>query len=738
MKYIFKWRNYLGFYPLILLLVNLALLKLPLTNVFGYEFSVINSLLIVLLSGIYTIYFFESNFSKKNINFISELLKSLIPLLIIPFSVSVINSVFSGFCSFTDGLLFYIVITCPSIIIGISLGLISVLIVNRFRSVLLFMLCFGILMIIAYEIYFNPQVYVFNPLIGFSPGTIYDEGISVPGKLILYRFLNLLFFGWIILAIVRLKKDKKKRLIFFTVKVLFIPVAFFLLSPYLGFSTTFGSLSSALSKSVITEHFVIHFDKRISKEKIKMLTLNHEYYYQELENYFEVKLDDKIHSFIFYDNDQKKELFGSRNADVAKPWLNQIYISIGNWEHTLKHELAHCFSAEFGAGILKLASGLNPLLIEGIAEAADGNYDDNSLHFMAALAYNSGYDVDMNYLLSKFGFYSKASSISYIFAGSFIQYLIDNYGISRFKEYYLTGDFPKSYGLNLNNTLKEYSLFLTNSDYSFTEHQAHYYFGRRSLFQKICPRAISEQLDDGWEQLSEYDFIGAQLSFASVLIKTDNYAALMGLIRTYEKQDSPFEAVKLLKSKIEFYESTSYYYNLELALADLFAKLDNFKSADSLYKVIVKQQPNRRLNYIANTRKELVKKDLIKKYLKGSNYDKYYILQKLKGKSIKYWSIPVMIYLSKLLDEGYDLFIEKLDKKFRVNNYSSSYAGFVISKYMLASNDFINAKKMAGLSLRYKSNINFNIILQEQFSKTRWFLSNGDSLLNKIEILKNN
>ncbi len=209
MKNIFKWRNYLGFYILVVLLFNLALLKLPLTNVFGYEFSVINSLLIILLSGIYTIYFFEINFSKENRDFIPELFKSLTPLLIIPFSVSVINSVFSGFCSFIDGLLFYIVITCPSIIIGISLGLISVLIADRFRVVLLFMLCFGILMIIAYEIYFNPQVYVFSPIIGFFPGTIYDEGISVSGKLILYRFFNLLFFGWIISAIVRLKRTKR-------------------------------------------------------------------------------------------------------------------------------------------------------------------------------------------------------------------------------------------------------------------------------------------------------------------------------------------------------------------------------------------------------------------------------------------------------------------------------------------------------------------------------------------------
>jgi hypothetical protein len=56
---------------------------------------------------------------------------------------------------------------------------------------------------------------------------------------------------------------------------------------------------------------------------------------------------------------------------------------------------------------------------------------------------------------------------------------------------------------------------------------------------------------------------------------------------------------------------------------------------------------------------------------------------------------------------------------------------------MLANNDFVNAYKMAGLSLRYKSDNNFNIILQEQSNKTRWFLNNGDSLLNKIIILNN-
>ena len=736
MKNIFTWRNYLGIYIIILFLFNLALLNFPLTNVFGYEFSVINSLLIIILTGIYTIHFYKVNFSVQDRSFTSELYKSAIFFLIIPFIVSVTNSFFKGFCSFMDGLLFYIVITSPSIIIGVALGLIAVLYINRFRIILFLLFFIGILMIIAYEIYFNPQVYVFNPIIGFFPGTIYDEGISVSGTLILYRFLNVLFFSWVISAILRLKRDKKSNVILLTFKMLFIVAVFLFFSPNLGFSTTFKSLTDKLSISVETDHFVIHYDKRIDKGKIKALSLNHEYYYQELEDYFEVKLANKIHSFIFYDNNQKKELFGSRNADVAKPWLYQIYISYENWEHTLKHELAHCFSAKFGAGFLKLASGLNPLLIEGVAEAADGNYDDNSIHFMAALAYNSDYKVDLENMLTTIGFFAKTSSLSYIFAGSFVKYLIDSYGIGLFKKYYLTGDIKMNYGIKLTDIIKDYYSFLKKIKYSFSEHQANYYFGRKSLFQKVCPRAISEQLRDGWEQYSELDYSGAESSFSSILSKANNYSALIGLIRTYEKKDSLFEAVKLLKDNIESYESTSYYYNLELELADLFIKLNNLKTADSLYRVLIRQNPNRRLSYIANLRSALLRAGLIKMYLTGSNYDKTYVLQMLNRKSYNYWSVPVMINLSSLVDEGYEVFLKKIDMNFVVNNYPTSYAAFVSSKYMLANNDFVNANRMAHRSLRYNPDKNFKIILDEQYKKTRWFLKNGEPFLNNIKIIK--
>ena len=125
---------------------------------------------------------------------------------------------------------------------------------------------------------------------------------------------------------------------------------------------------------------------------------------------------------------------------------------------------------------------------------------------MAALAYKSDYKIDLEYLLTTIGFYTKASSISYIYAGSFIKYMVDKYGITLFKKYYLTGEIKMNYGYELSAIIEEYYSFLSNLKYSYTDHQAHYYFGRKSLFQKICPRAISEKLKEGWEQFGQFYF----------------------------------------------------------------------------------------------------------------------------------------------------------------------------------------------------------------------------------------
>ena len=136
-----------------------------------------------------------------------------------------------------------------------------------------------------------------------------------------------------------------------------------------------------------------------------------EYYYSEILKALNVKPSKQIQVYLFNNRQQKKEIFGAGNADVAKPWQCAVYISVDSWERTLKHELVHVFSAEFGAGIFKIASGFNPALIEGLAESIEGTTDEISLMDFTALAFNYNHKIDLNSLFTGFNFFKANSSL---------------------------------------------------------------------------------------------------------------------------------------------------------------------------------------------------------------------------------------------------------------------------------------------------------------------------------------
>jgi len=78
--------------------------------------------------------------------------------------------------------------------------------------------------------------------------------------------------------------------------------------------------------------------------------------------------------------------------------------------------------------------------------------------------------------------------------------------------------------------------------------------------------------------------------------------------------------------------------------------------------------------------------------------------------------------------------LERLDKNINVDDPASSYARFLLSKYMLENFEFNASRKMAGLSMRYDFDKNFNYIKQQQFEKAEWFYHNVDRLLSTFEL----
>lgn len=728
-----KKNTYLLVYLILISAVNLLLLKLPLTNVFGYEFSAINSLLLSFLSGLYIISFLKKTVTETTEFNFKKFNKVLTLFLLLPFTISVINSVVSGFCSFWDGLFFYLVITLPSVIIGSAIGSAIFFTIKKLRVVSFIIIYLLILFISVSEIYFNPQIYLYNPLFAYFPGTIYDEGLSVDMSLLLYRIFNLLFFSIIMVYFLKwgIKKKTSQNLGFSFLAIGISIVFYLIVTPLFGWTTTDSRLKEELSFRVESEHYVLYADESIDSKVIEQIVLNHEFYYSQLRNYFLGEPEIKINSFIFFDSKQKKELFGSDAADVAKPWLNSIYVSLDSWESTLKHEIAHCFTASFGTGVFKLAAGFNPALIEGVAEAADGFYDENDIHHLASLAVKNEFNVDLTKVFSGFSFFGSVSSLSYIYSGSFIQYLVDQYGIEKVKQFYRTNNFKDSFSFELIEAAKGYETFLNSLMTNDTKDKAIYYFGRKPLIMKVCPRYIASALRDAWDLYSLKEYDKAEKRFKRILIKADNYSAVVGLSKIYEEKDSLNNAIELFNSYKNKFTGTSSEYDLRLRLADLYIKISEFGKASELYNSLVSAKPNRRLELIANTRLALMQNESVEKYIKGSEYDRSTILRELNSKTYFYPSIPLMIDLSNSVNENYIEFLHIFENHLDVSDEFSSYAIFNLSEYMLKNFDYINARKMAGFALRFKSDSNLLKLTQQQYKKADWFYRNAKRVLEE-------
>ena len=733
-KILFDYK-YFSFFLLLIIVFNILLLFLPLTKVFGYEFSLLNSLLLSFFSGVYTIIVLKKNNqtdANKN-KFIKILLYSFTAFLFFPAIISIVHSLLTINCSLWEGFQFYLVLTVPSVLIGSSLGIFVKVFGKRFFILKFILLYILILLVPLFEFYFNPQIFFYNPLFGYYPGTIYDEGISVDLKLAVYRSLNIIFFALLFYfsynIYFKLLQITRKSL--FTLSFL-ISILFIYLSPGFGYSTDFHRMTNYLNREIETPHFLIHYSDSINESLAKSIALHHEYYYEQLTFFFRTKMDKKINSFIFKDSQQKKELLGTENADVAKPWLNQSFTVYNNYDATLRHELAHVISSKFGTGIFKVAENINPSLIEGVAVAADPFYSEYDIHYMAALAYKNGFKINIKNLFSGYSFLTNTSSLSYIYAGSFVKYLIENYGINKVKKLYSNIDFEKIYKMPVSRLESEYYDFL-KSIIADNKNSAYYFFGRQSLFTKVCPRYISSRLKDGWENYQAKNYKKSEKIFQEILDVSINFSALVGMSNSLNELGKTKEAIGLLDDNINVFKNTAYYYTMEFQLADLLAKNDYIASADSLYNILSYQNPNRTLFNLAKLRTRIIPQDtLLPLYLKSDAVNKYLILDQINQNDYVYYSFPAVVELSKTLKENYDIFISKFKRTLIVNDYRSSYAVFKLSAYMLENLDFTRARKMAALSMRYTGDTSFEKLQKENYKKCTWMYFHGNKFLQKF------
>lgn len=566
----------------LLLAANVLFAFLPVIRYFSYESSVINSVLITFISGLS--YFKKMRMGGDKEPQILPLLSDFSLFLLIPPIVYLISSLFHVDCSYVAGIKYYLLFTMPAPVIGSAIASTVMLTGLNIRRTIFSILFTVLLFSWVVDFYFHPQFYFYNAILTYYPGVIYDEFISITREMVIYKSVIIGVSLLILLVEYFTRNDNyKKRLFYGFGVIVLLPVISIYISQESGIVTPREKLTEHFKDAIISKHFLILSEEVLTPSERIYYAHLHETYYEELKTFYEVKPVRHLQSVIFSSSATKKKYLGIENADAAKPWLGQAYTTRYNIERSLKHELAHLFTSEFGWSIFKIAGSFNPALIEGAATAADGFIGGYSIDQFAAAVFDSKYKTDVTVLFSGFNFFSINPSLAYLVSGSFCKFLIEKEGIAKFKDYYFANDFPSIYkkkpGFFVNSYKEKLRVVKNQPD----EKVLDFYFDSKPLVQRSCPRYFAEKMDEASKLYSTGKYMDALNIYEQFALPGGSFtpfAFKINCLMLLGKKDLAIAAINdYEKGNLSYSRKT----NLELLKYSVLAKSRDTLAAQAIF-----------------------------------------------------------------------------------------------------------------------------------------------------------
>ncbi len=432
-------------------------------------------------------------------------------------------------CDWGQGLAFFVLGPGFAVVMGQAVGWLASRVTIRRRLVWLVVaaLILGNGLAMGVHILLEPPINGHQWAIGYLNGSIYDEAISIPPGLLWYRVANValamcVVFGvewWRVRA--HRARDAARQLGVMTLLWSVTWLGMTGVEQEFGIRVDRETIADTLGGRVETEHFIIYYPNTSTyREQLDLMIEDHEFRYDEMQRYFgtdPVALHgEKVRSYIYPSTEVKGELMGARRTLIAKIWLREIHIMWrGYGTHLLAHELAHVFTEPFGSGPLTLSMqngvGVNMGLVEGIATAADAPPLELTLHESSAAMRKLELAPDIRNLVGATGFWTQASGRAYTLMGSFVQFLVDRYGMEPFKKVYRDGDFEAAYGKSANELVGEWEVVVDAIELDEIQLDiTRYRYERPSIFGKVCARTIAELKRQASEHASSGDIAAAQ------------------------------------------------------------------------------------------------------------------------------------------------------------------------------------------------------------------------------------
>ncbi|MYA99884.1 hypothetical protein F4X90_09450 [Candidatus Poribacteria bacterium] len=410
---------------------------------------------------------------------------------------------------------------------------------------------------VVINLIFHPPVFAYHATFGYFPGPIYDFVIPITSTLLIARaetlLWALLFLGLTVslceisrhtdlmpqLRWRKLFSSLTKRVWLYLLVVCLL--GFQVYAGALGIRPTREDIAQKLGGFRETEHFEIFYARPLEAE-IENIVEDCEFQYAQLSAYLMPDGDElsrKVRAYVYASPEQKKQLIGAGSTSVEDPFGHGFHIHTQGFPHpVLKHELAHVFTVPWSPLKVSLKIGLH----EGIAVAADWSEGRLTAHQWAKAMREMEIAPSLSAIMG-IGFWGHAGSRSYLLAGSFVRFLVDTYGIEKFKGVFPTGNFVKHYAKDLLVLEAEWNAFLEtvplrDDDVAY----ATYRLKRPSVFEQVCAHEMAALRDVAWQAYYRKDFATAVETFTTMLSdEPDNLSTLRGLMysayrmRDYDK-----------------------------------------------------------------------------------------------------------------------------------------------------------------------------------------------------------
>jgi len=611
---------------LLVLTAAIILTQIPLFNYLGYEFSVMIALCMSVISGVLTIRSLRLAFKDRQTiagedlwklssrDFLAHVLLLLIPLVVITVNLAAVKN-----CSYAEGLGFYFLIPVVTTIFCIALATLCFALFRH--SLMMYGLILALILFhVVWVGYFSPQIYAYNLILGYFPGFSYDEVLPITPLLIGFRLLTLIAaaccFSLSVVLVQTVSQSngfpaRGVKLIHHLVSgwseargiflATFVIVFFaWLFRVESGFESSHRLIESILDRVVQTDHFKIRYASgSFSDEEIHWIAAEHEFQLHQITQQLQVSYGETITSYIYPSADVKRQLIGAGQTSIAKPWLREIHLNRDSWKSVLKHEIAHVVAGDFGMPVIRAHYNIG--LVEGLAMAVEWDFGNRTLHEYAASMEYFGVIDDVTQVLSIEGFVLHASVISYVVNGSFCRFLLDRYGVVRFKEIYGGKPFERVYGRTVAELAEEWERFLRliRVDDAWSSH-VWFYFDRKPIFAKECARYVARLNENGYRELQRGDLTRAAYYFDSSLRETWNTEGFSGLLRTAYRMQQYDTVIQLMQKRME--TNYSDVVHLLIMYGDALWGLENLLAARNTYQEVVRLDLSEALTEAASLR----------------------------------------------------------------------------------------------------------------------------------------